>query len=358
MKDKAIFVRAMSVRRRPRFSYWLLVWIFGLVWILPARSYAQSSPELTMREFASGQVKKGVRSIGFGGDGATWGNYALVWKDAGTTLVDYGDTAFTNGNDFHFSAVGITSPSLWHDLAIYVVALRESTNDVHFNLKSPGNGPDAVPVTGHGSDHAVFSKIAMPLGQGFSAGVLLAYETSDFNVGTDTNTANLIQYQTQWRPSGGFGVTWQPNKIVLVGFRALLNDDLERRTDLSGLGEGTAHSEEYRLGMSVAPWEGALIDVGGTRLQKRNQLADTHTLEYRPNLGFEQSFANPRLALRCGLDETSFTAGFSLKLAPFNLDVAYVNNMAHARVGDLFGVNSRSLVMTFSLDYRALIRRI
>ena len=39
------------------------------------------SPELSMREFASSQIKKGVRSIGFGGDGATWGNYSLVWQD-------------------------------------------------------------------------------------------------------------------------------------------------------------------------------------------------------------------------------------------------------------------------------------
>jgi hypothetical protein len=329
--------------------------IFWLVLLVPVLGFAQSSPELAMRDFASGQVKKGVRSIGFGGDGATWGNYALVWKDAGTTLVDYGDTGFTNGNDFHFSAVGITSPSLWHDLAIYVVALQESTNDVHLNLKSPGNGPDLVQATGNGTDHAVFSKIALPLGHGFSAGVLLAYETSHFNAGADSNPASMIQYQTEWRPSGGFGVTWQPNKIVLIGFRALLNDDLERRTDLSGTEKGTAHSQEYRLGMSIAPWDGALVDVGGTRLEKRNQLSATHSLQYRPNLGFEQSFANPHLAVRFGLDETSATAGFSWKLTPVDLTVAYVNNMAHNRVGDLFGVNSRSLVLTMSLDYRAFI---
>jgi hypothetical protein len=28
--------------------------------------FAQASPELSMRDFASGQVKKGLRSIGFG----------------------------------------------------------------------------------------------------------------------------------------------------------------------------------------------------------------------------------------------------------------------------------------------------
>src|ERR1700739_4886225 len=82
--------------------------IFGFAYSAQAQS-----PELTMRDFSSGQIKKGVRSIGFGGDGATWGNYGLVWKDAGTALVDYGNTHFDNGNDFHFSAVGLTSPSLW-----------------------------------------------------------------------------------------------------------------------------------------------------------------------------------------------------------------------------------------------------
>jgi hypothetical protein len=98
------------------------------------------SPELAMRDFSSGQIKKGVRSIGFGGDGATWGNYGLVWKDAATALVDYGNTSYSNGNDFHFAALGATSPSLWHKLAVYLIAMREDTNEVHFNLKSPGLG--------------------------------------------------------------------------------------------------------------------------------------------------------------------------------------------------------------------------
>jgi hypothetical protein len=88
------------------------------------------SPELAMRDFSSGQIKKGVRSIGFGGDGASWGNYGLVWQDAGTVLADYGDTHYTNGNDFHFSAVGVTSPALWRHLAVYVIAMFQQANDV------------------------------------------------------------------------------------------------------------------------------------------------------------------------------------------------------------------------------------
>ena len=44
---------------------------------------AHAGPETSLREFASGQIKKGVRSIGMGGDGATLGNCALVFRDAG-----------------------------------------------------------------------------------------------------------------------------------------------------------------------------------------------------------------------------------------------------------------------------------
>ncbi|HEV8261780.1 MAG TPA: hypothetical protein VGQ19_13615 [Burkholderiales bacterium] len=338
---------------RKSFLWLTLVLVLGFI-AFPTPGRAQS-PELSMREFSSGQVKKGVRSIGFGGDGATWGNYGLVWKDAGTALVDYGDTHYTNGNDFSFSAVGLTSPSLWNDLTIYMIALSEGTNDVHFNTKSPGLGPSPVAVTGSGKDDALFTKIAMPLGQGLSAGVLLSYETSQFNAETDANPKQTIRYETEWRPSGGFGLAWQPNNMVLVGFRALLNTDHERRIDPSGESDGTARTREYRAGVSVSTWDGALLDIGQTRLEKKNSLAGTHTIAYEPNLGFEQALLNRRLVLRFGRDETSFTTGVSYKFAPFNLDVAYVNNMAQSRVGDLFGTSSRSFIATLNVDYRALM---
>jgi hypothetical protein len=338
-----------------RLPGWILLGCLALGCAVGATAFAQASPELSMREFASGQVKKGVRSIGFGGDGATWGNYALVWKDAGTALVDYADTSFTNGNDFHFSAVGVTSPALWHDLAIYVIALDEGTNDVHFTTRSAGLGPGPVPVTGTGSDHALFSKIALPLGHGISAGVLLSYETSRFDAGADSDPSRAIHYETAWRPSGGFGVAWQPNPRVLVGVRALLNTDRETRTDPAGPRDGTARSQEFRAGLSVSPWAGALVDVGATRLQKTNSLSATHTIHTEPNLGFEQALLNRRLTLRVGRDETSLTAGLSAKFSPFDIGLAYVNNMGHARVGDLFGVNSSSVMLTVGLDYRTLL---
>jgi hypothetical protein len=105
----------------------------------------------------------------------------------------------------------------------------------------------------------------------------------------------------------------------------------------------------------VSPWEGALLDAGGIRQEKRNELAGTQTVAYHPNMGFEQSFLDRRLALRFGLDETSPTAGMSYKFAPFNLDFVYVHNMADARVGNLFGNQSRSFIMTLSYDYRGLM---
>jgi hypothetical protein len=56
---------------------WLLartmVLIAAIAGGISHRAQAQS-PEISMREFSSSQIKKGVRAIGFGGDGATWGN--------------------------------------------------------------------------------------------------------------------------------------------------------------------------------------------------------------------------------------------------------------------------------------------
>ena len=310
-------------------------------------SLASQSPDISMRDFSSGQIKKGVRSIGFGGDGATWGNYALVWKDTSTALVDYGDTQYGNGNAFHFAAVGLTSPPLWHGLAIYVVALAQGTNQVQFDMKS-------TPLVGSGSDHAIFSKIAMPIAAGLSAGILLSYETSAFDA-APRGGADSLHFETRWRPSGGFGVTWQPNAILLIGFRALLNRDLDRLSDSAGATEGTARSNEYRLGVSASPWTGALLDAGGTWLRKSNTRTATHTSELEPNLGFEQTLAEKHLAVRFGVDETSPTAGLTVRIAPCRLDLAYVRDMASSRVQTLFGRTSNSGIATFTLDYGGLL---
>jgi hypothetical protein len=176
---------------------------------------------------------------------------------------------------------------------------------------------------GHGTDNALFSKIALPVGHGVSAGILLSYERSHFDASATAAPDNTVRYETFWRPSGGFGIAWQPSKRWLFGFRALLNNDLEQRSDSSGTSEGIARSAELRLGGSVSPWEGALIDVGGTRLEKRNAIAGTHTVIYEPTVGFAQALLSRHLTLRFGVDE-------------------------------LFGTESNSILATFTIDYGAM----
>src|SRR5512142_2880213 len=100
--------------------------------VLLASTSALAGPETALREFAGGQVKKGVRTIGMGGDGATTGNYALVYKDAGGALFDEGLVRFQDtGNFFTCSGVGFTTPTFWDDAAFYVVALGQRAVDVH-----------------------------------------------------------------------------------------------------------------------------------------------------------------------------------------------------------------------------------
>lgn len=326
--------------------------------LLPSRARAQS-PELSLREFASGQIKKGVRSIGFGGDGATWGNYSLVWRDAGTVIADGGITAYDNGNIFGFTAVGATTPTLWHGLAIYAVGLSQTAQGIQTTLSAPGLGPKPAPTVGDGGNSAFFLKLAMPLPHGFAVGVLLSYEVSQF---TAVGAADTVRYQTRWRPSGGFGASWQPNDRALVGVRVILNHDDERRIDRTGIAEGLARSYEFRAGGSVSPWKGALFDVGATLLDRANGIAGTERIGGGANIGFEQAFWARAFVVRAGADECQFgfgactiTAGFSVKRRPLNLDVAYLYDLGMERIGTLFGAHSHSVLATLTLDYAELI---
>ena len=122
--------RAMRRARLPVLDRRFLLGLVIVLGILQVSFEARAqSPELSMREFASGQIKKGVRSIGFGGDGATWGNYGLVYRDAATALADVGVTDYTNGNLFTFTAVGATTPPIWRGLVIYLIALSQHAED-------------------------------------------------------------------------------------------------------------------------------------------------------------------------------------------------------------------------------------
>src|SRR5579859_6695222 len=99
---------------------YLTLLAFSIYW----HAYAQS-PEISLREFASGQIKKGVRSIGMGGNGATWGNYSLTWRDSSTALLNAGVSSYTNNNHFSFTAIGVTSPTLRSGWVIYAIALSQ-----------------------------------------------------------------------------------------------------------------------------------------------------------------------------------------------------------------------------------------
>jgi hypothetical protein len=207
-------------------------------------------------------------------------------------------------------------------------------------------------MIGDGANQAVFSKIAMPLPHHFSVGFLLSYEISQF---TATDGTASLSYATRWRPSGGFGVAWQPIDRLLVGVRAILNHDIERRIEPLALTEGLSRSYEFRAGASFSPWKGALLDAGVTVLERANGLAGTDNWFVEPNLGFEQALFDRRLVFRAGYDEQSPGCGFSVRWPPLSLDVAYIYNLGSARVGMLFGDRSSSVLATLTLDYRALV---
>jgi hypothetical protein len=210
-----------------------------------------------------------------------------------------------------------------------------------------------MPVHGDGSNQALFIKAAMPLGRGFAVGLLLSYERSLFDAVSDSSNG-YVRYQTLWIPSGGFGVTWQINKRILLGVRALFNTDKERRMDSKGTAQGINLSQEYRAGISVGLWKGALIDVGGNVRYRKSQIANTHSLNVEPNIGFEQTLWKNHFALRAGLDESSYTGGFRIRFEPIIFDAAYVYNLGYARLGNLFGTSSNSAIATLALDYGAL----
>jgi hypothetical protein len=318
--------------------------------LITSLSYGQS-PEFSLREFASGQIKKGVRSIGMGGDGATWGNYSLVWKDSSTALLDVGANTYTNNNKFSFTAVGVTLPAFKNGLTIYAIALSQYASNIATTLKYPGSGGMADPVHGDGNNQSVFVKAAMPLGKGLSLGVLLSYERSLFDAVSDNTSDQHVRYQTGWVPSGGFGLTWQPSKRVLFGFRALFNNDKEKRIDNVGTSTGLNNTQEYRLGISVGIWQGALIDLGGNIRHRSNQLYNTKNTATEPNIGFEQNLWQRHFAFRFGVDETSGTGGISLRFSPIVIDIAYVHNLAIERVGNIFGANSNSIISTILFDF-------
>jgi hypothetical protein len=318
--------------------------------ILSFAGGAVAGPEISLREFASGQIKKGVRSIGMGGDGATFGNYALIYRDAGTAVLDYGLVHFGDtGNQFTFTAVGFTSPHFWDDAALYVIAMSQHATDIHTWSLTP---PSAArpPSTGDGSNQGVFVKFAKPITDTLSVGFLLSYELSQTTLLPDGG-GPAITYRTAWRPSGGAGVSWQPSSTFLFGARALLSNDWETRADGSGERSGFARSYEYRLGGAFLPWDGTVLDVGVAALDRSNALDSTSSFKVAPTIGAEQAIVRKRLWIRAGLDETTWTFGLSGAISPFKLDIALLRDLAAERTGDVFGKSNLGAFATLTVDY-------
>jgi len=317
---------------------------------------AHAGPETALREFAGGQVKKGVRTIGMGGDGATTGNYALVYRDAGGAIFDEGVAHFVDtGNTFWFSAVGFTTPTFWDDAAFYVIALGQTGNGIHvWDLTAPD--ASRPPSTGNLSDTSVFIKFAKPLTKTLSIGLMGAFELSQATLLPDGG-GPPIQFNTSYLPSGGLGLHWHPDDHWQVGVRVILNHDQETRTQGSSVTSGLLRAYEYRLGAAYSPWKGTLLDAGVVVLDRSNEVEHTTTLAANPTVGVEQVLVEKRVWVRAGLDETTWTTGMSVAFGPFKLDLAYLYNLAAARTGDVFGQRNTSLIGTLGFDYEKAFRR-
>ncbi len=317
---------------------------------------ASAGPETALREFAGGQVKKGVRTIGMGGDGATTGNYALVYKDAGGAIFDQGIVRFQDtGNLFTFSAVGFTTPRFWDDAAFYVIALGQQGNGVRvwdYSARSASKPPSL----GDLSDTSVFVKFAKPLGKAWSLGFMGAFELSQASL-VPFNGAAPIRFHTSYLPSGGAGLHFHPDEHWQAGIRVILNHDNETRTQGSTTKTGLLRSYEYRAGIAYSPWAGTLFDVGAAVLDRNNGLENTSSLDLHPTIGAEQALVRKRVWVRGGLDETTWTTGLSLAVMPVKIDVAYLYNLAAARTQDVFGKRNTSLIATLNIHYEAMLSK-
>jgi hypothetical protein len=342
----------MHVRRCLFFSFMRPMfpsWILGLALVAAAKT-ADAGPETALREFAGGQIKKGVRTIGMGGDGATTGNYAVVYKDAGGAIFDEGVVHFIDtGNLFTFSAVGFTTPAFWDDAAFYVIALGQTGNGIRVWDRTL---PSAMkpPSSGNLSDTSVFVKFAKPITRTLSIGFMGAFELSQATLVPDAG-GPPIQFATSYLPSGGLGLHWHPDDHWQLGVRAILNHDEETRTQGGAVRSGLLRSYEYRLGGAYSPWKGTLLDLGAVALDRSNEVEHTTTFAVNPTVGVEQSLIPKRVWARAGLDETTWTSGMSVAFGPFKIDIAFLYNLAAARTADVFGKRNASLIGTLGFDY-------
>jgi hypothetical protein len=332
----------------------LVAFVLALFLALSPRP-ASAGPETALRELASGQIKKGVRSIGMGGDGATWGNYSLVYNDADTALLDYGIVRYSDtGNTMSFTAVGFTSPKFWDDAALYLIALSQHGTGLHVWTLTPA-APGKPPSTGDGSNQAVFLKLAKPITKTVSVGILLSYELSQMTLIPDAGGAP-IRFETSWRPSGGAGLTWKPTSWLLTGVRVILGHDEETRAQGAAVKSGFLRSYEYRAGVSLMLWPGGVLDGGVAVLDRYNGIEDSKLLKAAPTVGAEQALVPKKVWVRAGLDETTWGGGMSVKLGDFKLDLAYLHDMAASRTNDVFGKRNVAFFGTLNYDYGGLLK--
>jgi hypothetical protein len=321
--------------------------------VFASSASALAGPETALREFAGGQVKKGVRTIGMGGDGATTGNYGLVYRDAGGALFDEGVVRFRDTGDlFTFSAVGATTPPFWEDAVFYAIALVQQGDDVRVWSVTPPN-PSKPPSIGNLSDTSVFVKFAKPLGRAWSLGFMGAFELSQALLRPDGGAAP-IRFETSYLPSGGAGLHWHPDDQWQAGVRVILNHDNETRTQGVVSKTGVLRSYEYRLGVAYSPWAGTLLDLGADALDRSNGVEGTSTFNLYPTAGAEQALVRKRVWARAGLDETTWTTGLSVAFVPVKIDLAYLYNLAAARTQDVFGKRNTSLIATINFQYDVL----
>jgi hypothetical protein len=321
-----------------------------LVAVALSSRLARGGPETAMREFASSQVQKGMRVLGMGGDGATQGNYSLIYRDAGGALVDYGITYFADtGNTFHFVAAGVTTPTFWHGAAFYLVVMDEWASGLHLRLQSPAflSGADLV---GEGSDQVVSAKFSKPLPRGFAIGITVGWERSAL-VAVDPAGGGSVTYTTTYLPSAGIGLTWEATRWLLAGVRLRMTNDWETRRDTVSVTHGWLGNLEVRAGVSVRPWKGAILDLGYVGLWRVSEIANTRTFAHAVVAGYEQTLARDHLQLRVGWNESAPTGGFSIKVRPFKLDVVYVYQLSVDRTAGVFGTQDHSVMATLNLDY-------
>jgi hypothetical protein len=137
---------------------------------------------------------------------------------------------------------------------------------------------------------------------------------------------------------------------LLLGVRVLLNNDWETRTDARSQASGWYHSWEWRTGVAVRTWPGALFDVGYVGLWRGSAVDGTSRVEHGLLAGYEQELWRSHLWFRGGWNETSPTVGLSLRAWRLRLDLAYAYKLGVQRTAGIFGEVGHSVLANLILD--------